>query len=150
MISKIRRGEPLPVYGDGRQVRDWLHVEDHCRALLRVLLDGTPGEVYNIGGRCELTNLEVIHRLVELVNEHLPREGQREADALVRFVADRPGHDRRYAIDSSKIEQALGWSPRETFESGFRKTVRWYFDNELWIDRILAGTYRGERLGSLD
>ena len=131
-------------------MRDWLYVDDHCRALIGVLRGGRPGEVYNIGGRCELGNLEVVRRLVDLVNEHLPEGQRQEADALIQFVKDRPGHDRRYAIDCSKIERELGWSPRETFESGFRKTVRWYFENEVWVDHILAGTYRGDRLGTLD
>lgn len=148
MISKIRRGEALPVYGDGLQVRDWLYVEDHCRALARVLSEGRPGEVYNIGGRNELANLSVVKTLIALVNERLPATERREASDLIRHVTDRPGHDRRYAIDSSKIEQELDWHPLEDPESGFRKTVAWYFENEGWIDRILSGSYRGERLGS--
>jgi dTDP-glucose 4,6-dehydratase len=147
MISKIRRGEALPVYGDGLQVRDWLYVEDHCRALSRILAKGRPGEVYNVGGRNELTNLSVVTTLVNLVNERLPESERRDASALIRHVADRPGHDRRYAIDSSRIEQELAWHPLEDPESGFRKTVAWYFENEGWIDRILSGTYQGERLG---
>jgi dTDP-glucose 4,6-dehydratase len=148
MISKIRRGETLPVYGDGRQVRDWLYVEDHCRALARVLDQGRPGEVYNVGGRNELTNLSVVTTLISLVNERLPESERRAPSELIRHVTDRPGHDRRYAIDSTKIEQELGWHPLEDPESGFRKTVAWYFENEGWIDRILSGSYRGERLGS--
>jgi dTDP-glucose 4,6-dehydratase len=148
MISKIRRSEALPVYGDGLQVRDWLYVEDHCRALTRVLAKGRPGEVYNVGGRNELTNLSVVTTLIKLVNERLPESERRDASSLIRHVTDRPGHDRRYAIDSSKIERELGWHPLEDPESGFRKTVAWYFENEAWIDRILSGSYRGERLGS--
>lgn len=146
MISKILRGETLPVYGDGLQVRDWLHVDDYGRALLAMLHQGRPGEVYHVGGRCELTNLEVIHRLVALVNEHLPPDSRRSAEALVRFVPDRPGHDRRYAIDCSKIERELGWNARETADSGFRKTVQWYLEHPEWMERI-ADRYRGERLG---
>jgi dTDP-glucose 4,6-dehydratase len=148
MISKIRRSEALPVYGDGLQVRDWLYVEDHCRALTRVLAKGRPGEVYNVGGRNELNNLSVVTTLIKLVNERLPESERRDPSSLIRHVTDRPGHDRRYAIDSSKIERELGWHPLEDPESGFRKTVAWYFENEAWIDRILSGSYRGERLGS--
>ncbi len=148
MISKIRRGETLPVYGDGQQVRDWLYVEDHCRALARVLAKGRAGEVYNIGGRNEMTNLSVVTTLIHLVNEQLPESERRPASERIRHVADRPGHDRRYAIDSNKIERELGWHPREDPESGFRKTVAWYFENQGWIDRILSGSYQGERLGS--
>lgn len=148
MISKIRRGEWLPVYGDGQQVRDWLYVEDHCRALARVLAKGRPGEVYNVGGRNELPNLSVVTTLINLVNERLPESERRAPSELIRHVTDRPGHDRRYAIDSSKIEEELGWHPLEDPESGFRKTVDWYFENGGWIDRILSGSYRGERLGN--
>lgn len=148
MISKIRAGGSLPIYGDGMQVRDWLHVEDHCRAIVRVLMGGNFGEVYNIGGRCELSNREVVGRLIDLVNEMLPPSEQRDPAELITYVKDRPGHDRRYAIDCSKIERQLGWTPLETAETGFRKTVRWYFENQDWIDHILSGTYRGERLGT--
>lgn len=147
MISKIRRGETLPVYGDGLQVRDWLYVEDHCRALVRVLEQGRPGEVYNVGGCNEMTNLSVVTTLINLVNERLPECERRTPGDLIRHVADRPGHDRRYAIDSRKIESELDWRPLETPASGFRKTVDWYFENEAWVDRILSGNYRGERLG---
>jgi dTDP-glucose 4,6-dehydratase len=148
MICKRLRGEPLPVYGDGRQRRDWLHVEDHCRALVSVLLGGRIGEVYHIGGRCELTNLEVVKRLLSLVDELAPGIAA-DAGESIQFVTDRPGHDRRYAIDCGKIECELGWRPRETVETGFRKTVAWYLANQDWVDRILSGTYRGERLGRL-
>lgn len=147
MISKIRRGEPLPIYGDGLQVRDWLYVDDHCRALSTVLAAGKPGEVYNIGGQNERTNLDVVKMLLTLVNEHIDMNERHDFESLAQFVADRPGHDRRYAIDSSKIERELGWKPLENPESGFRKTVAWYFENEVWIDRVLSGSYRGERLG---
>jgi dTDP-glucose 4,6-dehydratase len=148
MISKLLRGEPLPVYGDGQQRRDWIHVEDHCRALVAVLLRGRPGEVYNIGGRCELTNLEVVERLASLVDELSPGTAAAPGERI-RFVTDRPGHDRRYAVECGKIERELGWRPLETAESGFRKTVAWYLGNQDWIDRILSRGYRGERLGRL-
>jgi dTDP-glucose 4,6-dehydratase len=149
MISKLLRGEKLPIYGDGQQRRDWLFVDDHCRALVAALLRGKPGEVYNIGGRCELTNLEVVERLITLVAEFSPSLGTVDPATRIQFVADRPGHDRRYAIDATKIERTLGWRPLEDAGSGFRKTVQWYLDNQVWVDRILAGTYRGGRLGSL-
>jgi dTDP-glucose 4,6-dehydratase len=148
MISKRLRGEALPVYGDGQQRRDWLHVEDHCRALVAVLLRGRPGEVYNIGGRCELTNLEVLKRLVSLIDE-LSQGTATDPGDWIEFVTDRPGHDRRYAIECGKIERELGWSPFETAETGLRKTVAWYLENQGWVERILSGTYRGERLGRL-
>jgi len=138
MISKMKKGEPLPVYGDGSNIRDWLYVGDHCRALALALFRGRPGEVYNIGGNCERTNLEVIEALIASTST---------TDSRIEFVTDRPGHDWRYAIDSSKIESELGWAPRETFESGLEKTVRWYLDNEKWISNIADGSYRGERLG---
>ena len=147
MISKIRQGDTLPLYGDGLQIRDWLYVEDHCRALTRILLAGRPGEVYHIGGSAELTNLEVVRRLVDLVSDHLPDSGKRDPNPLIQFVADRPGHDRRYAINSCKIREELGWIPKETPESGFPKTVDWYFENEEWLEQVLSGAYKGERLG---
>lgn len=148
MIAKARRGDKLPVYGDGTNVRDWLYVEDHCRGLALALLRGTPGEVYNIGGRNELRNIDVVRKLIELVNEFLPEGETRDPDALITYVTDRPGHDRRYAINCEKIEHELGWQPKETWETGFRKTVKWYFDNDAWIDHIQQGTYQGQRLGA--
>ena len=148
MIAKARRGENLPVYGDGSNVRDWLYVEDHCRGLALALLKGTPGEVYNIGGRNELKNIDVVRKLIELVNEFLPEGENRDADELITYVTDRPGHDHRYAINCEKIERELGWEPKETWETGFRKTVQWYFENDEWIDHIEQGTYQGQRLGS--
>lgn len=148
MISKIRRSEPLPIYGDGSQRRDWLYVEDHCRALTQALLKGRPGEVYNIGGRNEMSNLEVVRTLVSLVDEFLPEGESRSAEDLIHFVTDRPGHDHRYAIDCSKIEAEFGWHPQESPASGFRKTVQWYFENESWVNSILSGSYQGERLGA--
>lgn len=148
MIAKARRGESLPVYGDGSNVRDWLYVEDHCRGLALALLKGEPGEVYNIGGRNELKNIDVVRKLIELVNEFLPEGETRDADELITYVTDRPGHDHRYAINCEKIERELGWEPKETWESGFRKTVQWYFENDEWIDHIEQGTYQGQRLGA--
>ncbi|MCB1065462.1 MAG: GDP-mannose 4,6-dehydratase, partial [Verrucomicrobiae bacterium] len=147
MIAKARRGDKLPVYGDGSNVRDWLYVEDHCRGLALSLVKGTLGEVYNIGGRNELKNIDVVRKLIELVNEFLPEGETRDADELITYVTDRPGHDRRYAINCEKIERELGWEPKETWETGFRKTVQWYFDNDDWIRHIEEGSYQGQRLG---
>jgi dTDP-glucose 4,6-dehydratase len=146
MILNALEGRPLPVYGDGQNVRDWLYVGDHCEALRVVLARGAPGETYNIGGRSERTNLEIVHTLCDLLDELAPRaEGSRRP--LVTFVADRPGHDRRYAIDATKIHRALGWAPAHTFEQGIRETVRWYLEHRGWCARIAAGAYRRERLG---
>jgi dTDP-glucose 4,6-dehydratase len=147
MIAKARRGENLPVYGDGSNVRDWLYVEDHCRGLALALLKGRLGEVYNIGGNCEMKNIDVVRAIIEITNE-LTGEST-PADERIAFVTDRPGHDHRYAIDCSKIESELGWQPKESFESGLRQTVQWYFDNSEWVAAIDAGTYQGERLGTL-
>lgn len=148
MIRKTLRGEELPVYGDGSNVRDWLYVGDHARGLALAMHAGTPGETYTIGGRCEMKNLDVVHALIETVRELAPEAGVKSADELIRFVTDRPGHDQRYAIDPSKISCELGWEPKETFESGLRKTVQWYLDHGAWIDAIEDGSYRGERLGT--
>lgn len=147
MIHNAVNGKPLPVYGKGANVRDWLYVEDHCRAIECVLEKGTPGEVYNIGGNNEKTNLEVVHTLCDLLDEMLPNSSYYPHRKLISFVADRPGHDLRYAIDASKIGQALGWEPAETFATGLRKTVAWYLDNQGWTQRVMDGSYRGERLG---
>lgn len=147
MIQKLRAGEKLPVYGDGSNVRDWLYVKDHCRALALALVKGEPGEVYNVGGKCELSNLEIVKALIAAVAEADEGVSCDDLDALIEFVTDRPGHDWRYAIDCSKIETELGWQPIESFESGIRKTVAWYLQNEGWISRIEDGSYRGERLG---
>ncbi len=147
MIRKISRGEALPVYGDGQQIRDWLYVEDHCRGLFLALLKGRSGETYCIGGRSEKPNLEVVHTLVSLVSAKLPPDKRKSPDSLITFVQDRPGHDRRYAIDCSKSERELGWRPQENFGSGMARTVDWYFAHQPWIERIEAGTYRQERLG---
>jgi dTDP-glucose 4,6-dehydratase len=148
MIAKGVAGEPLPIYGDGGNIRDWLYVEDHCRAIDRVLAAGRPGEVYNIGGDSERTNLEVVDTLCRLLDEALPDSPHRPHARLKQFVTDRPGHDRRYAIDASKIQSELGWRPAETFESGLARTLAWYLDNQHWTRRVTDGSYRGERLGA--
>jgi dTDP-glucose 4,6-dehydratase len=146
-IYNALQGEPLPVYGDGRQIRDWLYVKDHCRAVMRVLEDGTVGDVYNVGGHNERTNLEVVRKICSLLDELVPHSSYAPHESLITFVEDRPGHDRRYAIDAGKIERELGWTPKETFESGMEKTVRWYLQNREWCEGVLSGVYRGERLG---
>lgn len=147
VIIKALRGESLPVYGKGDNIRDWLYVEDHARALRLVLERGRLGETYNIGGHNERTNLEVVQGICALLDELLPQSAHRPHAKLITFVADRPGHDKRYAIDASKIERELGWRPRESFESGLRKTVQWYLGHRDWWQRVLDGSYRGERLG---
>ncbi len=141
MISNAIEGKSLPVYGDGKNVRDWLYVGDHCTAIRRVLADGEPGEVYNIGGWNEKTNLEVIETLCSHLDAMRPKSSGRYIDQ-VQYVKDRPGHDRRYAIDASKIERELGWRPEETFETGLEKTLRWYLENSEWIARVKNGSYR--------
>ena len=147
MILNALEGKPLPVYGDGQQIRDWLYVEDHCRAIRTVLAGGTPGEVYNIGGDCERDNLGVVETICEIVDELRPDLPHRPCSSLIHFVTDRPGHDRRYAIDAGKIHRRLGWRPQESFETGLRRTVQWYLDHPDWIERITSGKYRRERLG---
>jgi dTDP-glucose 4,6-dehydratase len=147
MILNTLAGKPLPVYGDGRQVRDWLYVEDHCRAIRAVLAGGTPGEVYAIGGDCQRTNLDVVQTIATIVDRLRPGLPHAPCTSLVSFVADRPGHDRRYAIDAGKIRDRLGWRPRENFESGLARTVAWYLDHRAWIERVLCGKYRLQRLG---
>jgi dTDP-glucose 4,6-dehydratase len=142
MISNSLAGEPLPVYGDGRQVRDWLYVQDHCAAIRAVLANGRLGEVYNIGGWNEKTNLDVVHMLCDILDELRPNAAGGSYRGQVRFVTDRPGHDRRYAIDARKIERELGWKPAETFETGIRKTVQWYIDNQAWVREVESGEYR--------
>ncbi len=139
MLHNALAGKPLPVYGDGRQVRDWLYVADHCMAICAVLERGRPGETYNVGGGAEMTNLEVVRTLCRIVAAHKPDCG---ADERVAFVKDRPGHDRRYAIDASKIRRELGWAPRETFESGLARTVRWYLENEAWLAAVTSKEYQ--------
>lgn len=149
VILNAIHGRPLPVYGDGLQVRDWLFVEDHARALCEVLGQGAVGETYNIGGHNEKTNIEVVETICRLLEELAPDkpDGVEYYHDLITFVKDRPGHDLRYAIDAGKIERETGWRPRETFESGIRKTVQWYLQNEEWWQRVLNGQYRTERLG---
>jgi dTDP-glucose 4,6-dehydratase len=145
-IIKALAGEPLPVYGNGTNVRDWLYVDDHARALLTIALKGEPGETYCVGGHNEQTNLDVVKSICALLDEMVPDvAGPRER--LISFVTDRPGHDLRYAIDARKIRDELGWEPEESFVSGLRKTVRWYLDNRAWWERIRSGVYRGDRLG---
>ena len=141
MILNARDGKPLPVYGDGQNVRDWLYVEDHCDAIATVLKGGKAGETYNIGGCNEKPNLEIVQRFCDLVDEMSPRKGASRRE-LITFVKDRPGHDRRYAIDARKIERELGWKPRETFDSGLRKTVRWYLEHDDWVRDVTSGSYR--------
>jgi dTDP-glucose 4,6-dehydratase len=142
VIHNALAGKPLPVYGDGQQVRDWLYVEDHCRAVMRVLEAGRVGETYNIGGWNEQPNISVVRTICGILDELEPRADGRSYAAQITFVADRPGHDRRYAIDAGKIERELGWRPRETFESGIRKTIRWYLDNPTWVQGVTTGSYR--------
>lgn len=149
MILNALAGKPLPVYGDGAQIRDWLYVEDHARALVEVVLHGEVGSTYNIGGHNEVKNLDVVEALCGLLEVLAPEKpvGVRAYRDLITFVPDRPGHDRRYAIDAGKIERELGWAPRETFETGLRKTVQWYLDNRPWWQRVLSGAYRLDRIG---
>lgn len=142
VIRRALAGESLPVYGDGQNIRDWLFVGDHCAALRCVLERGRPGETYNIGAANEKTNLEVLHRLCDLLDEGKPRRDGKSYREQITFVKDRPGHDRRYGIDASKIENELGWKPMETFESGLRKTIRWYLENQEWVANVTSETYR--------
>ena len=142
MIVNALSGKPLPVYGDGMQVRDWLYVKDHCSAIRRVLAAGRVGEVYNVGGWNEMPNIDIVNALCALLDEMQPKDGGGSYRAQITYVADRPGHDRRYAIDASKIERELGWKPAETFETGIRKTVQWYLTNQAWVTRVQSGAYR--------
>jgi dTDP-glucose 4,6-dehydratase len=148
MIAKALAGQPLPVYGDGRNVRDWLYVRDHCRAILRVLEVGRTGEVYNVGGDAERENIQVVRAILKLIDERRPLPDGGTRETLISYVKDRPGHDRRYAIDAGKIKRDLGWRQTESFESGLAKTVDWYLENQSWVARVMDGSYRGERLGS--
>jgi dTDP-glucose 4,6-dehydratase len=154
VILNALAGKPLPIYGKGDQVRDWLYVEDHAQALVKVVTKGELGETYNIGGHNEKQNIEVVKTLCNLLEELAPENSHSRAggnpegfEGLITYVADRPGHDVRYAIDASKIERELGWAPEETFETGMRKTVQWYLDNKEWWEHVLDGSYQGERLG---
>lgn len=142
MIVNALAGKPLPVYGDGQQIRDWLYVKDHCSAIRRVLEAGEPGATYNVGGWNEKPNLEIVQTLCALLDELRPRADGQPYQQQIAYVADRPGHDRRYAIDASKLANELGWKPAETFASGIRKTVQWYLDNQPWVNNVLSGDYR--------
>jgi dTDP-glucose 4,6-dehydratase len=147
-ILKVLHGEAIPVYGKGDNVRDWLYVEDHARALHAIMTRGRPGETYNVGGDGERTNLEVVTTICELMDEMLPNSPHRPHANLITFVTDRPGHDRRYAMDAGKLQRELGWRPRESFETGLRKTVAWYLDNRWWWEPIWSAKYKGDRLGT--
>ncbi len=142
MIVNALAGKPLPVYGDGMQVRDWLYVKDHCSAIRRVLQAGRVGEVYNVGGWNEKPNIDIVHTVCALLDELRPRADGQSYQTQITYVTDRPGHDRRYAIDARKLEQELGWKPAETFETGIRKTVQWYLDNPSWVANVQSGAYR--------
>jgi dTDP-glucose 4,6-dehydratase len=147
VILNALDGQPLPIYGQGDNIRDWLYVDDHARALLLAVKKGVPGEIYNVGGRNERTNLEVVQTICRILDEIKPRKTGSYQD-LITFVADRPGHDHRYAIDATKLETQLGWKALENFDTGIRKTVQWYLDNEWWWGPIRSGRYAGERLGN--
>jgi dTDP-glucose 4,6-dehydratase len=147
MINNALEGKPLPIYGKGDNIRDWLFVDDHARALRTVLETGVVGEVYNIGGFNEHTNIDVVHTLCEILDELLPESAHVPHKNLIEFVTDRPGHDQRYAIDATKIEKELGWTPDETFKTGIRKTVEWYLNNRQWCENVLDGSYQKQRLG---
>lgn len=148
VILNALEGKPIPVYGRGENIRDWLFVEDHARALVLIATQGRLGESYNVGGWNERHNIEVVEAICALVDEMAPNAAIGPRRGLISYVTDRPGHDLRYAIDATKIKRELGWQPRETFETGLRKTVRWYLDNPAWWGRIRSGVYRGERLGA--
>ncbi|WP_339828802.1 dTDP-glucose 4,6-dehydratase [uncultured Arenimonas sp.] len=147
VILKALAGDPLPVYGDGRNVRDWLFVKDHCAAIRRVLEAGRIGETYNVGGDAERQNIEVVKAICALLDQRRPRDDRQPRESQITFVKDRPGHDRRYAIDASKIQSELGWQPTVDFEQGMAATVDWYLANEAWVQRVLDGSYRMERIG---
>ena len=148
IIARALAGEPLPVYGDGKNVRDWLYVGDHCAAIRTVLEKGRVGETYNVGGDAERENISVVETICKLLDERRPREDGKPRASQITYVADRPGHDRRYAIDASKLQGELGWKPLHTFEQGIAETVDWYLDNQDWVKRVLDGSYRLERIGT--
>ena len=141
MILNAVEQKQLPVYGDGGNVRDWLYVTDHCRAVWKIMKSGRRGETYNIGGRCEMANLDVVKAVCDIVDEICPTGAGGHRRELITFVKDRPGHDQRYAIDCSKLENELGWAPKESFDTGIRRTVQWYLDNRQWVARIKSGEY---------
>jgi dTDP-glucose 4,6-dehydratase len=147
MILNAIEGQPLPVYGDGQNIRDWLHVEDHCRAIRTVLDRASPGQIFNIGGNCERSNLQVVQAICETVDRLQPTPSNTPASSLIHFVTDRPGHDRRYAVDASKIKREIGWEPTIDFESGLEQTVKWYLANDEWVRQVQSGEYRRTRLG---
>jgi dTDP-glucose 4,6-dehydratase len=149
MIVNATQDKPLPVYGDGQQVRDWLYVEDHCRAIRRVLAGAEPGAAYNVGAGCERTNLSIVEAICAAVDRRMPNRTQGPRKSLITFVKDRPGHDRRYAIDAGKLRRELGWRPFMDFESGLDLTLDWYLANRKWLNRVATGVYRGQRLGLL-
>ena len=142
MILNALTDKPLPVYGDGRNVRDWLFVKDHCRAVWKIMKEGARGQTYNIGGRCELANIDTVTMVCDLLDEMVPKADRTSRRDLITFVKDRPGHDLRYAIDCSKLEKELGWAPIESFETGLRKTIQWYLDNTPWVQRVKSGEYQ--------
>src|SRR5690606_22500008 len=148
VIARALAGEPLPVYGDGRNVRDWLYVADHCAAIRAVLERGRVGQTYNVGDDAEKQNIEVVRTICALLDERRPRADGKPRESQVTFVADRPGHDRRYAIDASKLKRELGWSPSRSFEQGIAETVDWYLAHQDWVARVLDGSYRLERIGT--
>ena len=150
VLQKARAGEALPIYGTGENIRDWLYVDDHARALILVMKRGMSGETYNIGGHNEVTNIDVVRTLCAILDDREPAKDGKPYAELITYVTDRPGHDMRYAIDASKIQRDLGWVPEETFETGLAKTVDWYLANQQWVDRVLDGSYMGERLGAGD
>lgn len=146
IIHNALAGKDLPIYGDGKNIRDWLYVEDHCKALYTVISKGIPGETYNVGGSCEKQNIEIVRTICAMLDEMRPKSSGKYEEQIT-YVKDRPGHDRRYAIDASKIKNELGWQPEETFESGIRKTIAWYLENEKWVDDVISGKYQCQRLG---
>ncbi len=141
MILNALEGKPLPVYGDGKNVRDWLYVKDHCKAVWEIMKRGKRGQTYNVGGRCEMQNIDVVKTICDLLDTMVPMPGSLPRKNLISFVKDRPGHDQRYAVDFSKIEKDLGWTPDESFETGIKKTIKWYIDNKGWTDRVKSGEY---------
>lgn len=149
IIGKVLAGESIPVYGTGVNVRDWLYVDDHARALVKIMNEGAPGRSYNVGGNEERTNLEVVNAVCGILDELVPAQNDQSHTSLIEYVSDRPGHDHRYAIDATRIKDELGWEPVETFDSGMRKTVEWYLANQGWVEAVKSGSYDGARLGTI-